>query len=694
MITRYVDPDAAVGGDGTTNALSGSNCAYPSLNAWEAARQGTLSEVEECICDSTGESHTADTTAVDILGWTTSASNYISIHTPTNHRTSVYSASHYRLECDPAYNGGAINIEEEYTRIEGLQIKVTASEGNAKTGITISVTSGACDVRISKNVIRGNLSGTTDYSNGIGANCSGTAYLWNNFIYAFTRTGTPTYMGGIYASGAGTVYAYNNTIHNCYQGMGGIGAVTFTAKNNIVNDCTDSYHTYFDGSDYNITDSADTGDGGAHSITGADLTFENITAGSENLHVTSGCDAIDAGVSDPGSGLFSDDIDGNTRSGSWDIGADEYASSSYSSSRSDSSTPSETLSSTFSGTCSLSDSSGPSETLTANFSGISDLFDSSIPSESLEATNGNLSSQSDSSTTSESLSGVFSAISQSSDSSTPSETLAASFFGISELSDASSPSETLSEIFGQICSQSDASEAAESLDGIFSGVSQPSDTSTASESLSSTFSILITHSDSQTAAESLTSTYASQLATISDSSGAAENLQSVFDGISSASDASTPSETLSAVFSITITHDDTLTPSESMSSNYGDAASAVSDSSGTEDGLSASYASNAPLPAPSSPWFEIYTVATAPDGYPYETLLHTGVGGRLEVGRQFVSDNPNQTNLIQLMNFYPSKILSGIETGVIIRNGSKSYTVQYEETYSDHQEIFLRKNNP
>jgi hypothetical protein len=48
-------------------------------------------------------------------------------------------------------------------------------------------------------------------------------------------------------------------------------------------------------------------------------------AGASDYHLAStDAGARDYGVSDPGSGLFADDIDGETRSGSWDIGSDEY----------------------------------------------------------------------------------------------------------------------------------------------------------------------------------------------------------------------------------------------------------------------------------------------------------------------------------------------------------------------------------
>jgi len=55
--------------------------------------------------------------------------------------------------------------------------------------------------------------------------------------------------------------------------------------------------------------------------------FQAIGTPFFNFHLgNSDTGAKGYGVSDPGSGLFSDDIDGETRSGSWDIGADDYQS--------------------------------------------------------------------------------------------------------------------------------------------------------------------------------------------------------------------------------------------------------------------------------------------------------------------------------------------------------------------------------
>ena len=50
--------------------------------------------------------------------------------------------------------------------------------------------------------------------------------------------------------------------------------------------------------------------------------FTNVTAGSEDLHLVTGSDLIDAGTDL--SGTFTIDINGATRSGTWDVGPDEF----------------------------------------------------------------------------------------------------------------------------------------------------------------------------------------------------------------------------------------------------------------------------------------------------------------------------------------------------------------------------------
>ena len=97
----------------------------------------------------------------------------------------------------------------------------------------------------------------------------------------------------------------------------------------------------------------------------------------------------------------------------------------------------------------------------------------------------------------------------------------------------------------------------------------------------------------------------------------------------------------------------------------------------------------------SSIFLDFYVITTEGDGNPVETLLYEDIGGTLEIGRQILSDNVNQTSFIQLYNFYPCSILTELLSGMIAKDENGNvYSLQNEETFSDHQEIYLRKNNP
>jgi len=76
----------------------------------------------------------------------------------------------------------------------------------------------------------------------------------------------------------------------------------------------------------NNASSDSTGNTGLQNLSSADQ-FVNITEGSEDLHLKSGSDLIDAGTDL--SSYFTDDIDGQSRTDAWDIGADERSESTF-----------------------------------------------------------------------------------------------------------------------------------------------------------------------------------------------------------------------------------------------------------------------------------------------------------------------------------------------------------------------------
>ncbi len=316
-VVKVVDPDSGAGFD------------YDSLFDWEAGEQTDLDAanniaVAKCRC--TGG--TADTTAVTIDGWTTSATDYIKIWTDPSesyrHAGKYPTGNKYRLE---TASGTSLLIDEAYTKLYGLPIKnAVALQGCLTVGSSSTVT----------NFVGGYLflwqAGTSAswcvslsayYTvNAIFFNCIGL----NASSYNHTNTICFGWIGS--STTSLTVTFYNCTAYGGYNGF----AVNSsnTNKTMVCKNCLGagsagnefSNPNSWGSSDYNASDDT-TSPGGAHDHT--EHTFSFVDSGNGDFHLqSSDAGAKDLGVSDPGSGLFSDDIDGQTRSGSWDIGADEY----------------------------------------------------------------------------------------------------------------------------------------------------------------------------------------------------------------------------------------------------------------------------------------------------------------------------------------------------------------------------------
>ncbi len=174
---------------------------------------------------------------------------------------------------------------------------------------------------------------------------SGNGIITNNMIYDLSNTQTPDDVIGIDGGAANSIM--NNTVHNVF----GIASTTGTVigirfsdtagrevQNNIVTDTTVgtpvqdySPSTVSNATvDHNLSsDTTATGTGSLTSKTSANQ-FVSTTGGSEDLHLKTGADAIDAGT-DLGttpSGVEID-IDGRDRDAegdTWDMGAHEFIS--------------------------------------------------------------------------------------------------------------------------------------------------------------------------------------------------------------------------------------------------------------------------------------------------------------------------------------------------------------------------------
>src|SRR3990170_3344298 len=299
-----------------------------------------------------------------VSSWTTGANNYIRIYAPyasaevgTSQRHTGVAGSGFRMapvSASPAA-GGVIWIEEEYVRVEGIEI-----DGNGLTnapnlwGIyTGSALSTTSDGRFDGNIVHGlHDTASSGFTAGIlingGAGAGAKARISNNIIYDVSSN--QYHVLGIMVSSATTSYAYNNTVYNIKQTKTGAanGAAwgisargnsgTTEAKNNYVGDVianVDSEWSY-QGVSATLNQQANVSFDSFASGTGSQTGkhnyaayFVNVTGGSENLHLLNNSNALwgsyGADLDQDANLPITIDIDRDARDATQpDIGADEY----------------------------------------------------------------------------------------------------------------------------------------------------------------------------------------------------------------------------------------------------------------------------------------------------------------------------------------------------------------------------------
>lgn len=328
VVTRYVNTASTAGTqDGTTNTPGSSGtAAFATLRQMIDAIGTTVSGYAgsgnslRIYCEGTA----ADTSDVYQTPWdmSTTTTEYLEIigeQSPLHPNFSTaksgkFDTSLYRLE--------RTNEHVLYNNIpghvywRGIQAKCTANNAGTyncfrSTNANQTGTSGFFEIShcIAVGVVSG---GSTVYGFQPGIpGAGGTSYIYNCLAYDCTY--------GYVNANDGTNAIYNCTAANCTYGY--TEDTAGVLKNCLATACTVGFVGTWTGSDYNAEDDGN-GAPGANSRSAVTFTFVN--AASDDYHLGSAdAGAKNYGVSNPGSGLFSDDIDGGTRSGSWDIGMDE-----------------------------------------------------------------------------------------------------------------------------------------------------------------------------------------------------------------------------------------------------------------------------------------------------------------------------------------------------------------------------------
>ena len=284
---------------------------YTSLEACMNGNEQNLVTADKYFdVEISGTWSSADTTVCTIHNYTTDATRYINIYTVGNARNNGNIYSGYLLKTT-TNSSNTILPNISFTTIDGLKFDNNNTFGNNNvmnptvSNLTIKYCIFTCSSTAnSKNIITEGAIGNTYYRN----------ILYNNTIGS-----------GFYLNSGNTSIVYNNTIYNITGattwGLWSSNTSSVTIKNNLSLGNTVDFLLGSGTTNSNNASSDQTGNVGYRGYTTANEVIDT-TPGSLNLLLKTGATSIDSGA-DLGS-PYNVGIAGNTVSGTWDIGADEY----------------------------------------------------------------------------------------------------------------------------------------------------------------------------------------------------------------------------------------------------------------------------------------------------------------------------------------------------------------------------------
>ena len=289
--------------------------AYTSLQAWETARQGdlvALNRVEVGVAYNDG----LFLTGVSINGSITDATRFMRLTVAPFHRHTGVAGTGVILDGQNAGTSG-ITVEDDFAVVEWFElIRHRGANGNASASAL-----NATGVLFQHLLIH-DFDDLTNAVVGIKGSNNSAFTVRNTIIYDGGGAGGAAGIRG--TTGPTTVTVQNTTI----LGIAGRGVFedngNFTVTNTIaMNNTVADFDVVAGVQSFNL--SSDATAAGAGSLTNrlAANQFARITAGSEDLHLRPGADALNSGTT---LGGFNVDVDGDGRPGTtvvWDIGADE-----------------------------------------------------------------------------------------------------------------------------------------------------------------------------------------------------------------------------------------------------------------------------------------------------------------------------------------------------------------------------------
>ena len=349
-----------------TKTIGTSSRQYSTISAWEAdLSDATIySDGDDAVGVMYADSTFTDAT-VTIEGGTSIGGSLgqdldsvkLTVHDDSKHDGTAESGALLKPTADSGHDVGILRVDRDGVTIEWIDISLDSLDSkNTNKAITLTGTNDDC-------IIRNNLihdKGGNPGSNGAfmihvlaAGGGSDTTSILNNIIYNIVETSGDTASAINMNLWQGTVNIYNNTVYNidsegsnkaatAYRYNGHSGQ-TANVKNNIaakmVADTASYKRAFWDtgtgtaNEDYNLSDdtiSTSTYEAtGSNSLTDktlAEISFVSTTGGSEDLHIDSDSDCVDAGVDLGTTNGVNTDINGRDRDGegdTWDIGAHE-----------------------------------------------------------------------------------------------------------------------------------------------------------------------------------------------------------------------------------------------------------------------------------------------------------------------------------------------------------------------------------